>query len=55
MSSHPSAHQARIARPRSTPARTKRDSDAFVVALLTMLATLVAAYDFLLLGLHAHG
>lgn len=36
-------------------ARTKRDSDAFIVTLLTVTATIIALYDLLLLGTHVHG
>jgi len=34
--------------------RTRREADAFLVTVLTILATLVASYDLLLLAAH-HG
>jgi hypothetical protein len=33
----------------------QRDTSAFLVTLLTLVATLVACYDFLLLGAHVYG
>lgn len=51
---------SRAARPAAVGAtgaqrRTRRDWDALMVTVLTMLATIVAAYDLLLLGVHVHG
>lgn len=47
--------QASVVGRASAQRRTRRDSDALLVTVLTMLATIVAAYDLLLLGVHVHG
>jgi hypothetical protein len=41
-----------VGRRTSAHRRTRRDSDALPVTVLTMLATIVAEYDLLLLGAH---
>jgi hypothetical protein len=33
----------------------RRDSDAFIVTVLTMAATIIALYDLLMLGVHVQG
>ena len=59
MSSRPAARVVNIGRPAahgySRGARARRDTDAFLVTLLTVVATMVALYDLLLLGTHAYG
>lgn len=35
--------------------RARRDSDALIVTVLTLAATIVAFYDLLLLGAHLNG
>jgi hypothetical protein len=58
MSSQPAARVV-IGRPsvrgHAGRARARRDSDAFLVTVLTLFATAVAFYDLLLLAAHAHG
>ena len=59
MSSRPAARVLNIGRPESRgysrAARARRDTDAFLVTMLTVVATLVALYDLLLLGTHVYG
>jgi hypothetical protein len=54
VSTHPSAHRTAVHRT-GAQRRSRRDSDALMVTVLTMLATIVAAYDLLLLGVHVQG
>lgn len=37
-------------RPYSRAAQLRRDADAFLVTVLTIIATMIALYDLLLLG-----
>ena len=59
MSTAPAARVVNIGRPpargHARATRGRRDSDAFLVTVLTIVATIVALYDLLLLGSHVYG
>lgn len=59
MSSRPAARVVNIGRPtargHSGRARARRDTDAFLVTVLTIVATMVALFDLLQLGTHVYG
>jgi len=59
VSTQPAARVVNIGRPSARghagAVRARRDSDAFLVTVLTIVATMVALYDLLVLGTHVYG